>query len=316
MPDLCDTISRYLKSIRPLVDDEVYEKILKDAEEFQKDQGKKLQSKLVKKSWVNDNYVSDAWEEFHYLKNREALMYGTSVYITDNIKTPTNSQSARASNLIYVMINYRENMKNFEPIRLREIVPICVSQYERLFNTTRKPGAEKDEIYHAENSDHVVVIYKGNFYTLKFKIDDIFLNSAEIQTQIEEILTAKNVDLNCVKYISSLTGLNRTKWAQIRKEHFSSGINRESLDLIENAAFIVSLDEESFVYDLDSSPTEFGKYGKQLLVGNGYNRWFDKSFNLCVAANGKAGLHADHSWGDGNVSSNFFQECVIDDFKG
>lgn len=311
---MCDTISRFLKSIRPLVNDETYEKILKDAEEFQKGPGKNLQSKLVKNSWINDNYVSDWWENFHYLNSREALMYGTSVYISDNVNSPTTSQSARAANLIHLMINYRENMKNFEPIRLRNIVPICQWQYERLFNTTRKPGAEKDELYHSEKSDYVVVIHKGIFYELKFIHEETFLNAAEIKKQIDEILTVKNEKVECEKFIASLTGLNRSKWSKIRSDHFSTGINKESLDIIENAAFVVSLDEEPFIFDLDSSPTEYGNYGKQLLVGNGINRWFDKSFNLCVGANGKAGLHADHTWGEANVVSNFFQECIIDDF--
>ena len=28
-------------------------------------------------------------------------------------------------------------------------------------------------------------------------------------------------------------------------------------------------------------------YGKMLLHGKGYDRWFDKSFNLCVGTNGR-----------------------------
>ena len=32
-----------------------------------------------------------------------------------------------------------------------------------------------------------------------------------------------------------------------------------------------------------------------LIHGNGSNRWFDKSFNLVVFANGKAGLNVEHS---------------------
>lgn len=312
---MSDTISRYLKSIRALVNDEIYDKILKDAEEFKKGPGKRLQDKLVKNSWLADNYVSDWWEKNHYLNSRGALMYGTSVYISDNVNSPTNSQSARAANLIHVMINYRENMENFEPIRLRNIVPICQWQYERLFNTTRKPGVEKDELYHIDKTDYVVVIHKGIFYKLKFMHENTFLNAAEIKKQIDEILSSK-YEAGEEKFVASLTGLNRTKWAKIRDEYFSNGINKKSLDEIQNAAFVISLDDEPFIFDLNSSQLEYGNYGKQLLVGNGINRWFDKSFNLCVGKNGKAGLHADHTWGEANISSNFFQECVIDDYKG
>lgn len=304
-----------MKSIRPLVDDEKYEEILKEAELFQKGPAKKLQNKLVKNSWTADNYVSEWWENVHYLQSRDALMYGTSVCITDNINSPTSSQSARAANLTYIMMQYRENMKSFDPLRLRELIPICAWQYERLFNTTRIPGIEKDTMYHVEKSDYVVVIYKGIFYKLQVIHNESFLNSAEIQKQIEQILATKNDEKSSEKFISSLTGLNRTKWAQIRNEYFSNGTNKNSLEVIENSAFVVSLDEEAFFYDLNSSSYEYGKYGKQLLVGNGMNRWFDKSFNLCVGSNGKAGVHADHTWGEANIVSNFFQECVIEDFN-
>jgi carnitine O-palmitoyltransferase 1, liver isoform len=87
------------------------------------------------------------------------------------------------------------------------------------------------------------------------------------------------------------------------------------LNAIESAAFVLSLDDEPYIYDLKSSPEEYGTYGKQLLVGNGHNRWYDKSFNLCVSSNGRAGIHHDHSWGDGSFTSHFFQSCLIDDYN-
>ena len=36
-----------------------------------------------------------------------------------------------------------------------------------------------------------------------------------------------------------------------------------------------------------------------MLMGNGTDRWFDKSFQLVVTANGKAALNFEHAWGDG-----------------
>ena len=40
--------------------------------------------------------------------------------------------------------------------------------------------------------------------------------------------------------------LSRTFWAEVREEYFSSGVNRQSMEVIEKAALVVVLDEEEF----------------------------------------------------------------------
>lgn len=39
-----------------------------------------------------------------------------------------------------------------------------------------------------------------------------------------------------------------------------------------------------------SDPSKLDKYGKILLHGNGCNRWFDKSFTLCIGSNGRVNI--------------------------
>ncbi|KAG5684907.1 hypothetical protein PVAND_014117 [Polypedilum vanderplanki] len=316
VPDLKVTIKKYLDSIRSFTDDENYERIKKEAETFENGLGKKIQRKLVFKSWKSENYVSDWWEEYHYLKSRAALMYGTSIYLTDNINQVTTSQSARAANLINLMLKFRDKIlrQELEPIYLRNLLPICVAQYERLFNTARIPGIESDKIIHVEDSKHVVVMHKGSYYKLNVYYREHMLNAADLQYQIEEILQLKPTTSSTEKHLPSLTAWNRTKWAEVRDKFFSTGINKESLEAIESAAFIIALDDEPYIFDLKSSPEEYGHYGKQLLVGNGHNRWFDKSFNLCVGSNGRVGLLNEHTYGDGSVAAHFFEECLIDDY--
>lgn len=273
VPNLNDTINRYLISIRPLLNDESYEKVFNEAFEFKNGIGKKLQRDLIRRSWLKDNYVSEWWEKHHYLNSRESLMYGTNIYMSDNIHAPTTIQSARAANLVKIMIEYRENMFMHDPIRLRnDLVPICVNQYKRLFNTTRIPGIEKDRVDHFKNSHHIAVICKGYFYKVTVIHENVPLNASELEYQIKQILNHANESDSVEKYIASLTSLNRTRWANLREEFFSSDINKLSLDIIESSAFVLALDEEDYIFDLSSTPEEYGKYGKILLVGNGYNR--------------------------------------------
>ncbi|KAG5684908.1 hypothetical protein PVAND_014118 [Polypedilum vanderplanki] len=317
VPDVNDTIKRYLASVRPIYDDETYDKVCKDAEFFENGIAKKLQRYLVLKSWWADNYVSDWWEEYAYLKSREPLMYGSNYYGSDTIYPPTNSQAARAANLAYLMLKFRDKIVHQElpPIMLQSMVPLCSSQYERLFNTARIPGIESDKIIHVEDSKHIVVMHKGSYYKLDVYYREHMLNAADLQYQIEEILQLKPTTSSTEKHLPSLTAWNRTKWAEVRDKFFSTGINKESLEAIESAAFIIALDDEPYIFDLKSSPEEYGHYGKQLLVGNGHNRWFDKSFNLCVGSNGKAGIHGEHTWADASIVSHLLEDTVCDDYS-
>jgi hypothetical protein len=57
--------------------------------------------------WAN-NYVSDWWERFVYLRSRDSLMINSNYYIMDAWRwTPTTNQVARAANLINIVVQYK-----------------------------------------------------------------------------------------------------------------------------------------------------------------------------------------------------------------
>lgn len=57
--------------------------------------------------WAS-NYVSDWWERYVYLRNRDSLMINSNYYIMDAYRwTPTSSQVARAANLTAVLVQYK-----------------------------------------------------------------------------------------------------------------------------------------------------------------------------------------------------------------
>ena len=41
--------------------------------------------------------------------------------------------------------------------------------------------------------------------------------------------------------LAALTGIERTDWAQTRSKYFSTGVNKDSLDVLEQALFHVRL---------------------------------------------------------------------------
>lgn len=46
------------------------------------------------------------------------------------------------------------------------------------------------------------------------------------------------------------------------------------------------LEEEECDYD-ENDPSQLDKFGRTMLHGKGYDRWYDKSFNVIVMKNGK-----------------------------
>ena len=151
LPAVKDTMQRYLRSVRPLLDDENYNRMTELAKEFETGIGKKLQRYLVLKSWWATNYVSDWWEEYVYLRGRGPLMVNSNFYGIDAIFTqPTKIQAARAASVIVLLLNFRRKLDRQEqkPIMVQGMIPLCSWQYERLFNTVRVPGIETDRIIH------------------------------------------------------------------------------------------------------------------------------------------------------------------------
>uniref|UniRef100_A0A1I8NSM7 carnitine O-palmitoyltransferase n=1 Tax=Stomoxys calcitrans TaxID=35570 RepID=A0A1I8NSM7_STOCA len=315
LPSVTATTQRYLRSVRPLLDDEKYKRMEGLAHEFETTIGKKLQWYLILKSWWSTNYVSDWWEEYVYLRGRSPLMINSNFYGTDAIFMDlSHNQAARAANVVYLLLGFRRliERQELQPIMVQGIVPLCSWQYERTFNTVRVPGMETDRIVHYRDSNHIVVLHKGCYYKVLIYYKGRQLRPCEIQVQMEEILNSKATPLPGEEHLAALTAWNRSKWAEVRNTYFTRGVNRVSLHTVESAAFVVSLDDIPFEFDLNR-PELLDNFGKTLLHGNGYNRWFDKSFTVCVGTNGRVGFNAEHTWADAAVGAHMWENLVIDD---
>ncbi|KAG9434842.1 carnitine O-palmitoyltransferase 1, liver isoform isoform X1 [Apis mellifera carnica] len=312
LPSVVDTMKRYLRSVRPLLDDENYARMETLANEFQKGIGVKLQRYLILKSWWATNYVSDWWEEYVYLRGRSPIMVNSNFYGIDAILMyPTNIQVARAASVIYSCLQYRRliERQELEPILIQGLVPLCSWQYERVFNTTRIPGRETDKIVHYQDSKHIVVYHKGKYFKVPIYHKNRILQPSEIEIQMQQILNDKSIPSDGEEKLAALTASERTAWAIAREEFFSKGMNKASLDLIEKAAFIVVLDDIPYIYDPEN-PDKLDEYGRILLHGKGYDRWFDKSFTLCIGNNGRIGFNAEHSWADAAVMSHLWEFVI------
>lgn len=319
VPPLRETMDKLMASLKPLYVDRVEEfgKLQQEAVEFERTVGPKLQKALIIKSWFSPNYVSDWWEKYVYLMGRGPLPINSNYYIMDQCNwSPTYSQSSRAATMIHQLLTCKQQIErqSFEPLVIRNTIPICMAQYERIFSTTRVPGEEIDTLVHYDmlETKHVVVYCKGVMYALEVYDAHRRLLSPQIlhkqfQWIIDDADNHQGEYSQGQKSIPALTTLDRTTWWRIRNEHFSSGINRDSLHTVESAILFVNLDTHSFDFKDLSGRASY------LLHGDGHCVWFDKSCCIFIFKDGKMGMNCEHSYADAPVVAHTIEYNMVNE---
>lgn len=317
VPPLKDTLERYLKSMETLIPPEEHAAVSDAAKKFMNAEGVKLQRYLQLKRWKATNYVSDWWLDVVYLRGRDSIMINSNYYGLSMFRPNlTSNQAARAATMIQELMKIKHTIDREElpRIMVQGLVPLCMQQYMGAFSMTREPGLEMDRLvqYDASQSRHITVIHKGRFF--KVRVYDYrtgqLLSKLQLEAALNGILNAP-VDATCKEHdLPALTAMNRTEWAEIRIDLFlRDKINRVALDTIEKSAFVVSLDDFEMAWD------NLTDTGRKVLHGNGANRWFDKSFTLCVSTDGYVALNGEHSWADAPTLGHILEIAMCEEVK-
>lgn len=335
IPKLEDTCQRYLASQRPLLNDEQMAQTSKFVREFQASEGQELQKELKAQDKRNKHtsYISGPWFDM-YLRDRRPIVLNQNPFVAfkNDTRAEYNEPVIRAANMTVAAMRFIKTMRagKLEPEifhlnpeksdtkRFRQIAswipsrfaayygilnkafPLDMSQYFRLFNSTRIPMPERDELYTTPTARHLVVMKNGNFYAFDvLDKDGMVLPALEIYAHLKYIYEDNTP--RPAHPIGFLTGEERSTWAKLRKHIVdTSEHNKATLDIIDTAAFCLCFD--------DVSPTDEVGLSRAFLYGDGGNRWFDKSFSLLLAKNGLMSVNFEHSWGDGVAVLRFFNE--------
>lgn len=301
LPDVQDTVTRYLESMEPILPADEFAQLQQMAQRFETHEAPKLQRYLKLKRLTSVNYISDWWLDFVYLRGRDSIMINSNFYgLSVAAKPMSTRQASRAAYMIHTYLRLRAEveLEKMPPTMIQNLVPICMDQYTRIFSLTRIPNREQDRLvkYEWNQSRHVVVQHKGKYYKLRCYSEATgkLLSPLQLEAAIEGILDDPELASEGEQKLGALTAWNRTKWAETRDEFFlMNKANRVALETIESAVFFVSLDTEFAEDDFD-----FTKQGRLYMHGNGCDRWFDKSFCLMVGGNGYVAVNGEHSFAD------------------
>ncbi|KAM4549279.1 carnitine O-palmitoyltransferase 2, mitochondrial [Odontesthes bonariensis] len=324
VPKLEDTVRRYLAAQRPLLDNDQFSATQKIALDFQKSVGKQLHEELVAQDKHNKHtsYISGPWFDM-YLSARDSVVLNFNPFMSFNAdpKAEYNEQLVRSANMVCSAVRFMKTLRagllepevfHLNPAKsntdtFKKLIrwvpsslswygaymvnayPLDMSQYFRLFSSTRIPKRGRDELFTDEKSRHLLVMRKGNMYVFDVvDRDGNMVAPVEIYSHLEYILSDPTPAPAFP--LGVLTSENRDVWAGLRDQLLAAG-NAEHLQMVDSALFCLCLDDESMRDHIHIS--------HNMLHGDGCNRWYDKSFSVIVSKDGQAAINFEHSWGDG-----------------
>ena len=142
-----------------------------------------------------------------------------------------------------------------------------MSQFARMWTSSRHPARGCDELRTVVASDDVLVICRGRcFLVQSTDAGGKLLSAAALREQFERCVGSAHADGAVVsgESVGALTAGDRERWAIARQCLLGDHANRAALDAIERAFFVVCIDDEA-----PASDDEAAALG---LAGDGRNR--------------------------------------------
>lgn len=278
IPKLELTCERYLTALKPILnnDEKAFEQTRQIVENFRTGDGQRLDAQLRQKNKVNrhTSYISKPWFDM-YLKSRLPLILNFNFFIVLTDDQQQLKPAARITNYIISSIRfmntlransldpevYHLNPKKTNTDRFRKYMryipkriafygaamqkafPLDMSQYDRLFNSTRIPKADCDIlITNHENIRHIIVIKNGHYYKVNvLEKNGQMLPAEKIAAVMKYLCEDLNEEEN--KYpLGYFTADKRDRWASVREQiEALSEYNKQIFKDIDSSIMVVCL---------------------------------------------------------------------------
>ena len=311
----------YLQSVQPLCTPEAYAKTKAAVDEFLQagGRGQELQRRLEQRAvdYKDSSWLQEWWNKGSYLEYREPNVIFVSYFFhfADLPMGYRNNQITRAAALLHGALTYRQNVVTQNDVGLSHL---CATPFKYLFNSCRVPvlGCDKSVVYSPNDSasNQVVVIHKRQFFSftathdksqawkpkpLSYLMDQ--LHQIQHFTSSNSSSSSSSSSSNSSPAIGGMCAGHRDAWSKARQQLVNDG-NQLFLDAVQSSILIVCLD--------DGAPNTREEVGRALWHGDSRDRWYDKTIELVVFKNGKAGMMGEHSQFDGQVAVGLADYCL------
>ncbi|KAL3280420.1 hypothetical protein HHI36_017902 [Cryptolaemus montrouzieri] len=339
VPSLQQTLSKYEKTMRPLLNEKEQDKLRALIKNFGDDGklGPRLQLYLLEQQKKMENWSYTYWLNDMYLQNQNALPVNSNpgmVFLPR--KFTTILDIARfCSRLLDAALDHKAILDRkclpIERATSREPgQPLCMAQYYRILGSCRIPGKVRDSQYNSPlrsqnelRNEHVIVICRSQLYCVPVQATDRGrLSEDELCSQLLHILDDAPC-LNNPPAVGILTGWKRPLWAEARESLSLDERNGRNLDLITKALLVICLDEalpSTFNCRLQRGAKGHAAGNRdetnlavQMIHGGGStynsaNRWFDKTIQIIISGDGACGLCYEHSQAEGVTVINLMEK--------
>lgn len=250
--------------------------------------------------------LEEYWLKYGYLKNRNPLLFTTN--FAGNWVTPDNP----------LLRLFKNNLGENESLRcktmgalLHQVVQswqllrqqtwpsfidgqgkkYSMDQFSRFFNTSRIPHENEDTLdIHFKTEEqgqcphHVVVLYKGQFYSFSTLDSNGKIVSSEIlEKTLQSIENDENSNNETCPIGVLAGGQDRDSWAQ--NYNLLKQTNPQELQCINSAICMVILS--------DLQPQNDNELLKWTYLNDGYDLWPDKSLTFVAFKNGAIGSQSE-----------------------
>jgi carnitine O-palmitoyltransferase 1 len=199
--------------------------------------------------------------------------------------------------LSFLVTNGHENLVS------QGIVPFDSHYYKYLGRCARIPGVECDTIKMDTTGRHVVILKNGRYFKLEvLDKKGRIASPRQLKERLQYILNLAG-DEEDERYIAALTAQERTTWAKQRNILEQDEDNKATLEAIDSALFVVSME--------NSNPADHQDYCRRTFHGSGRNVWFDKCFTMLIFPNGYYSNNVEHSALDATVFEHLLEGAVI-----
>ncbi|KAK3597338.1 hypothetical protein CHS0354_034580 [Potamilus streckersoni] len=285
--------------MKAILSEEDFINLLTAMEKFREKEGPELQKYMLQRYATKRNWLSEIWLNVAYLSSREPTAVNVNCFAVDRKVQPTTNQLARASNLIHAVLRNHQmiQQESMTPQYLQDLIPLTMEGYRNLNCTCRIPGIEVDTLKIWKDSKHVIVYRKGVYFKFDgFALDvdgrETALTVAEVYNTLQQIVNISD-DAKDFSPVAVFTAQKRDVWAKVHNRMLENSVNRQSLEDVESSLAFFVLEDESPKTNEEESIFN--------MCGNGPNRWFDKSMQYIIYANGKIGVNAEHAAADATL---------------